>query len=337
MKNIKTALSFDDVLLVPRRNEVRSRRDVDISTTICSQELSIPILAANMPTVCGPEMASALGNLGAMGVMHRMCSPDQAVDNVKRARSQTDGLIGASVGIDDNAFDVAQLLYSAGADIICVDVAHGHQPRVERLVVELLKRDIPTIAGNYATGEAVSDLVDYVTREKLPTYFLAVKVGVGGGSLCSTRVQTGCGIPTLASVLSIDNPPEGGVIADGGIKSAGDIVKALAAGSNAVMLGGLLAGTDEAPGEIFGGRKVFAGNASEVEKLSYFGEASFVEGESTLVNCKGPVHLTIKKLTEGLRSGMTYQGVDRISGLFGSSFVQVTSAGRAESLPHGKN
>jgi len=333
-----TALSFDDVLLKPQRFVGESRDKIDLSTNLGGVRLEIPIIAANMPSVCETDMAVAMGRMGGLGIIHRMQSIDSQVKMVLQTKNkilETEGFdrpVGAAIGIGDDWMERAVKLFEAGVNIICLDVAHGHSDRVIKIIIEFKKNwNMPLIAGNIATLLAATDLEGADI----------LKVGVGGGSVCTTRIQTGCGIPTFQSVVNCTLGPNNVIIADGGIKNSGDIVKSLAAGANAVMLGSLLAGTDEAPGEVIKGTdgnkyKIYRGAASYGAKKEFFGKAEYVEGEETLVPYRGPVSKVIEKLCEGIRSGFSYNGVTNIQDLQRNAvFVKITNAGMKESKAHG--
>lgn len=335
---MKTALAFDDVLVEPRFNPITSRNCTDISTEVAGRTLSGPIIAANMPSVCGVDMANAIIDFGC-GIIHRMCSIEEQVGMLIDCVYPT----GAAVGIGANAEERAIALMGSGAAFICIDVAHAHQIRTLEIARTILKRssDISVIIGNIATKDAAVYFVD-----NIPTKYhdrVALKVGVGGGSVCTTRIMTGCGVPTLQSVIDVDNVLHGTnmtLIADGGIRNSGDIVKCLVAGADAVMLGSLLAGTDQSPGSVFlnGDKlvKVYRGAASHGEKKDFYGEAEYVEGAERLVPYKGDVSDVCDKLVQGVRSGMTYTGAANISELQSKgNFIQITPAGYRENLPHG--
>lgn len=340
---MKTALSFDDVLLVPGYNDVGSRADVSLGTTVADVMLEIPIIAANMPSVCENQMAESLGSCGGLGIVHRMQSPERQCDQIINMPYP----VGGAIGIGEGWYDRAELLIKSGINIICLDVAHGHQERVIEVAMQFLVafKNTPLIIGNIATANAAATfdmhIPDY-NQERV-----ALKVGVGGGSVCTTRIKTGFGVPTLQSVFDVAEAlkeRESGIsiIADGGLKSSGDIVKALAAGADAVMLGSLLAGTRQAPGDVIKDDKtglkykVYRGAASYGAKAVHFGEAEYVEGAERLIPYKGDVKKTIDSLVDGIRSGLTYCGVDNLADLRGEAeFVRITDAGFKESLPHG--
>lgn len=331
---MKTSLSFDDVLLVPKKFSGKSRKKIDISTKLKSLELSIPIIAANMPSVCETEMAIAIGELGGLGIIHRMQSVEEQASMVYET-SLHDILVGGAIGIGNDWKQRTKRLLKCGANVICLDVAHGHQDEVLRIVSQFKKLypSTPLIVGNFAVAEGGLEAEEAGGD--------ICKFGVGGGSMCSTRIQTGCGVPTWQSIQDAFECGVDCIIADGGIRNSGDIVKSLAAGANAVMLGSLLAGTYESPGEVIKGTdgkkyKIYRGAASFGAKKEFFGEAEYVEGEETLVPYKGAVSKIIKSLCEGIRSGLSYCGAHDISQLQDTAeFTQITVAGAKESKPHG--
>lgn len=328
----KTALSFDDVLLIPARYSGNSRKDVDLSTQIAGIKLSLPIISANMPGVTGFEMATVMHEMGGLGIIDRITehSPKEFEEWKKSHPSYK---IGASIGIGEDAISKAKELVSVGVDLICIDVAHANQRRTYE-VYDKFRSTIgkfPLIIGNWATPGW--------DREFDKDEFLAMKIGIGGGSVCTTRVQTGCGMPTLQSVLDCSETSLS-IIADGGIKNSGDIVKSLAAGAHAVMIGGLLAGTDEAPGQIVSvnGKlfKVYRGNASAGAKAGAGLSSEFIEGAETLVPLKGSARKVLKSLEDGIRSGFSYCGSMNLRDLHEhAEFIRITPAGYRESLPHG--
>jgi IMP dehydrogenase len=344
MLRIRRALSFNDVLLIPRHTTVFSRSDVDLSTAIAGLKLGIPIIAANMSSVCGAEMATALGLIGGLGIIHRMCSVDQEREMVERAATGGAQVqVGFSIGVGPDWIDRMEAC-RPHAQIACLDVAHADSNRVIDLLETYFTRfkDYPLIIGNIATAEAACRLKEAVPKRNHGT--IALKVGIGGGSLCTTRIKTGFGMPTLQSVADVREATCGSpdLIADGGIASSGDIVKSLVAGANAVMLGSLLAGTEEAPGDLIRGEhgtlmKQYRGSASFSDKQKRGEATRNVEGESTLVPYRGKVADVIADLLDGIRSGLSYGGSSNIRDLQENvEFAEITTHGYTESLAHGK-
>jgi IMP dehydrogenase len=331
---------------------VFSRSDVDLSTSIAGLQLDIPIIAANMSSVCGTAMAIALGELGGLGIIHRMCSVEkeqELVRQVSETRQPPSGTsrrklqVGFSIGVgpDWRSRMEACMPY---AQIACLDVAHADSNRVCELLRTYFEdfKDYPLIVGNIATADAAQRMKETIPQRYQGT--TALKVGIGGGSLCTTRIKTGFGIPTLQSVADVREVTLGSpdIIADGGISSSGDIVKSLVAGANAVMLGSLLAGTEEAPGELIRGEhgilmKQYRGSASFSDKQKRGEATRNVEGETTLVPYRGKVADVVADLLDGIRSGLSYGGSSNIRELQDNvEFAEITSHGYRESLPHGK-
>lgn len=334
------ALCFDDVLLVPRHNPVESRDQVDTSTEFGDLTMDIPIWAANMPTVTGISMVKALATLGGGAILPRPLDLDAM------RTTALEGSTGISIGLSDE--DLAQAKYAIGnwdMTVCCIDIAHAHTSRAKVLLYRLLD-EIPNskvIVGNIATPEAAR----FLLRSAAPHLYkrIALKIGVGSGAACSTRIHTGHGLPTLQSVLDIAKALEGTpmepvhLIADGGMKTSGDIVKALAAGAHSVMLGSLLAGTTESPPPIIsapnGLVKRYSGNASAEGKKYTERADRYIEGVSKDIPYKGAVTPIVNSLMEGVRSGFTYSGAQNLPELHRDArFVEVSNAGHTESAPH---
>lgn len=340
---MKKALCFDDVLLAPQHFKGSSRSQIDISTKIGNLYLGIPIIAANMPAVCELDMIVALGKRGGLGILHRMMPLDSQIEIIKAAK-QEKIQVGASIGIGDDWLENSQALISAGADCICLDVAFLGQDRAFKVVKKFTEwfKTTPLIAGNISSFQHISDCELDIGYGNCLSNPITYKVGIGSGASCKTRMATGCGLPTLASLLEIQTHMNQlrDVISDGGHKNSGDCVKALAAGAKAVMLGSLLAGTDQSPGEIIekDGRKYkkYFGNASEEGKKSAGMQTSHIEGVSYLTPYKGDVNLVIDDLIDGIKSGLSYCGAQNLSQLRSKAvFVEITPAGYVEGSPHG--
>jgi IMP dehydrogenase len=329
----EVALTFEDVLIVPRYSEVRSRKNVDTGSEIASIPLKVPIISSNMDSITEYEMAKGMGVLGGMGILHRFAHDDQIVRWIQKL------VIGKcpavpSVGVGNLDLAKVESYIKAGAQAICIDIAHGHTKTVIDMIKAIKNNfSIKIIAGNIATKDGALALVDAGAD--------VIKVGVGPGSLCTTRIQTGCGVPQLTAImevakLKVNLNTNIKIIADGGIKHAGDITKALAAGADAVMIGSLFAGCTETPW--INGKKVYRGMASREAQMDYKGAISndLPEGVSKYVDNKGPVEQRVKELISGLRSGMSYCGASNISELQKvAEFVKISRSGWAESLPHG--
>ena len=341
---IAKGYSFNDVLISPKYNKIVSRRDVKFETRVTKNyKLDIPIIAANMDTICESEMAIALGRLGGLGVIHRFLTVEDQAKQVSEVRSQN-LIAAAAIGVKDYE-ERAKALNEAGVNILVLDVAHGHSKRTGK-TLDWLKVNYPNIdiiVGNVATKDAA----EYFISKKAD----GIKVGIGPGSACTTRIMTGAGVPQITAIMDVYEATQGRVpvIADGGIKCPGDIVKAIGAGADTVMSGSIFAGCDETPGEIIekDGQKVkeYRGMASflaTVKKLELDGqkieEDVHVEGEASVVPCRGPVAKVIHRYLGGLASGMTYVGADEIEKLKGKAdFVEISSAGYAESVANIKS
>lgn len=362
-KFAKKALTFDDVLLIPAESHVLPN-EVDLSTKLADNiKLNIPLVSAGMDTVTEGAMAIAMALQGGLGVVHKNMSIQAQAGEVANVKSvvvpsnttkaavddQNRLLCAAAVGVTSDTFERAEALLEAGADAIVIDTAHGHSAGVLRKIKEI-RDHFPKqtlIAGNVATGDATRALFDAGVD--------VVKVGIGPGSICTTRIVAGVGVPQITAIYdaaSAAREYHKPIIADGGIKYSGDVVKALAAGGNAVMLGSMLSGTTEAPGDIFedNGKKYkryrgmgsvgamaqahgssdryFQGGVNEANKL-------VPEGVEARVEYKGDVSDVIFQIDGGLRSGMGYCGAANIPELIEKAqFVQITNAGLRESHPH---
>jgi IMP dehydrogenase len=336
-------ITFDDVLLVPGYNGIRSRQavttDIELPRADRPIALRIPVISANMDTITGGDMAIAMAKLGGLGILHRFMSIETNVAEFRRASKA--GPVAVSIGVSGDAMERAEALVAVGAEILCVDVAHGHSKMVNQTVRALREKygdNLCIIAGNVATYAGA----DYLAAAGADI----IKVGIGPGSVCTTRIKTGFGVPQLTAILDcrkVDRP----IIADGGIRVPGDAVKALAAGAAYIMLGGMLAGTEETPGarvaklgpdgkETF--VKVFRGMASREAQEDFMGAMAdwkTAEGISTEVPARGPVGGVIADVMGGIRSGMTYCGAVNLKELQRKAqFMEVSRASVDEGLPH---
>jgi len=349
------AITFDDVYLLPGYNDIASRRDVDLSPGLFGgYKIDLPIISSNMDTVTGPKMARKMIELGGASILHRFCSIE---DNVEMFTDVGDDSCGVSIGIGDRALERAQALYDVGARTFCVDVAHGHSKAVGQTIKkmrDLFGRYAYIIAGNVATEAGA----DYLASCGVD----AIKVGIGPGSACTTRIKTGVGVPQITAIMNCRRVDRL-IIADGGIRNPGDAAKALAAGADVVMLGGQLAGTDETPGEVMypggwdkemnvpnskyydlaalGFHKTFRGMASKEAQEDFMGSMSdwkTSEGVVREVPYIGAVEDVIRDFAGGIRSAFTYVGAENMERFHRKAkFVRVTSAGRAEGEAHSKN
>ena len=343
MRIKKKAVSFDDVLLVPKHSKIESRSSIDLSVdTQNISNLRTPIFSAPMDTVTEADMAIQLAQYGGIGVIHRYNTPSdqqqivsQVCDHLEDVAAHGYKNVGIAVGVSGDYLMRAKLGFSSGARLICVDVAHGDHILAENAVRTLRKEfgnAVHIMAGNVATLHGLNTLADAGAN--------SIRVGIGGGSICSTRIQTGHGVPTLQSVLDCaETDRDCLIIADGGIKTSGDIVKALAAGADAVMLGSLLAGTNEAPGStVFKDGhqyKTYRGMASVEAQIDWRGHAASEEGVSTVIPAKGPVSKTLDRLIKGIKSGLSYSGAESITEFQSKSeFIEITTSGMSESRTH---
>lgn len=339
-KQIKSrgrGLTFDDVLLMPSKSDVRSRRDPSLKSFLTKNiSIETPIISANMDTVTEWEMAAAMDQLGGLGILHRFASIEQQVEFAKKVKETGAQNISASIGVNDDFKERAEALVRSGVNIITIDIAHGHSVSMMEVMKWLKDKfsNVEIIAGNIATPEAAYDLIQAGAS--------AIKVGIGPGSMCTTRIITGCGVPQLTAIAlcsEVADEYQVPVIADGGIKTSGDMVKAFAAGASTVMLGSMLSGTIETPGEIKNGKKQYRGMASKSAQVSWRGgvpTGMAPEGESTMVSVKGHVKDVILEVTGGIRSGMSYVNATTIREMREKSlFIEMSGAGAHESRAHG--
>ncbi|RPG06477.1 MAG: guanosine monophosphate reductase [Pelagibacteraceae bacterium TMED267] len=347
MVSIKEALTFDDVTLTPTYSEILPS-EVDTSVNLTKNlKLKIPLLSAAMDTVTESKMAIAIAKAGGIGVIHRNLDIKKQISEIKKVKKQK-LLVGAAVGAGPNELKRAKAILKEGLDLIVVDTAHGHTKKVSEIIKFIKKtksKKIALCAGNIATPEAAKFLI------KLGVDI--VKVGIGPGSICTTRLVAGIGVPQLSAILSVKNGIKNKkikIISDGGIKYSGDLAKAFAAGADAVMIGSLFAGTDETPGKLINKNgKMFKsfrgmGSVGAMNKGSadrYFQKkqkdnSKYVpEGVEGFVKYKGKVGLIIYKLIGGLKSSMGYLGskvVDKLRTK--ANFVKITKAGFYESMVH---
>jgi IMP dehydrogenase len=314
MNELRTGVSYGDVLLVPQRSPVDSRSEVDLATSLTpAVRLDTPLVSAAMDTVTEADLAIALSRAGGIGVLHRFLTPTEQAAQVERVTAAGER-VGAAVGIDEDYVGRADRLVTAGVDVLVVDVAHGHLERTLDAVDELADAfpDTDLVAGNVATPAGVRDLAAAGAD--------CVKVGIGPGSHCTTRKVAGTGVPQLTAVddcarAAADLDREVTICADGGIRTSGDAVKALMAGADTVMLGRLFAGTDEAPGaivEVDGRRyKRSRGMATTVaaeDRDDKGDDVAADEGVEALTPYKGSVATVVEEFCAGLRSGLSYCG-----------------------------
>ncbi|WWO95295.1 MAG: IMP dehydrogenase [Candidatus Dasytiphilus stammeri] len=358
---------FDDVLLVPKLTNVSSRKEINISINLNPiGPLNIPIISANTQWCTEDSMASEMARMGGLGIIHRMCTIETQINYVRSVKSilniksekdflptlDENGLlkVGAAVGIIGDYFDRATQLIKSGADFLLVDVAHGHSTQTIRAIKKLNKHfpEIAIIAGNVATAQGVIDLASAGAS--------IIKVGIGPGSVCTTRSVTGAGIPQLTAIMDCVEAAKTlnvSIIADGGIKSSGDIVKALAAGASAVMLGRMLAGTTESAAKLIeiDGKKYKAtkgfvtfGTKLELQRLrgQKIQKEEYIryvpEGVEACFEYIGPLREYLYQLIGGIQSGFSYSGAINYNELRKNhEFIQVSPQTYQENIPHALN
>jgi IMP dehydrogenase len=288
-----------------------------------------------MDTISEEEMGVAMWQEGGLAVVHRYNTIERQLEIMDHIITLCQCNAAVAIGTSGDYLERATALYDVGTRILCVDVAHGHHILMKEALHELRTRfddSVHIMAGNVATLEGYNDLVDWGAD--------SVRCNIGGGSICSTRIQTGHGVPGFHTIIdcarSDRNAP---IIADGGIRNSGDIVKALAAGADFVMLGSLLSGTDETPGDTINTRKgkvkSYRGMASKDAQIEWRGTTASLEGVATTVPCKGPVEDVLEELERGIRSGLSYSGARTVGELQAKAkFLRQTPSGQTESGTH---
>ena len=346
METIKEALTFDDVLLIPKYSDV-----IPLNTNIFLQltkniSLKVPFMSSAMDTVTESKMAIAIAKEGGMGIIHRNLNIKDQSNEVKKVKDKK-LLVGAAIGTNQEDLDRARSLTLNGVDLVVIDTAHGHSEKVLRTLSKIKRiiKKVPICVGNIATGEAAKKL--YNSGADI------IKVGIGPGSICTTRMVAGIGVPQISAIMEVKkalNKKNVKIISDGGIKFSGDIAKALAAGADAIMMGSIFAGTDESPGKKFKSKgKIYkeyrgmgsigamsAGSANRYFQKNFKDKSKFVpEGVEGRVEYKGKVSKIIYQLQGGLRSSMGYIGAKNLKEINKKSkFVKITKAGFYESMVH---
>ena len=334
----KEAVTYDDMLLVPQYSDITSRSEVDIGSYLGEKKFTLPIIASPMDTISESAMAKVMGNLGGLAVLHRYNSIDEQQKMAHEVVSHADwsGQVAAAIGVTGDYLERAEALIAAGTDILCIDVAHGHHILMKK-ALETLRNEydnhIYIIAGNVCTLEGINDVADWGAN--------AVRCNIGGGSICSTRLVTGHGLPGLQTIFDCARTDRDvKIIADGGIKTSGDIVKALAAGADFVMCGSLLAGTSQSPGSVISTGngypvKEYRGMASKDAQLDWRNKSSTPEGVATHISYKGSVVPILEQLAGGIKSGFSYSGARTLAQLQQcAEWSRQTAAGVSESDTH---
>jgi IMP dehydrogenase len=328
-------LTYDDVNIKPVFSDVASRNEVELSTRL-TRNITIdePWVSAPMDTVSGPKMLRALDEKGGVGCLHRF------YDNMSGKMNEVIGEVSpfvVSMGMDGRFYDWVEAFYLIQSyvgytiDAILIDVAHGHHEKMKKIMshIQEYPMDTDIIAGNVATAEGAVDLASWGAD--------AIRLGIGNGSVCTTRIKTGIGVPQVTAIMqAVDGLRQAGyddvpIIADGGVRSPGDIAKALAAGADSAMIGSLLSGTKEAPGDVeyVDGEKYkkYEGSASKGE--------NYVEGVKEKVRFKGPVEDVLKNLRDGLRSSFSYVGARDVDEFRANAeLIRVSTSGHIEGKPH---
>jgi len=331
--------AYDDIFLVPQYSEISSRSSTDTSVQLGNFHLRTPIMSANMDTITGSAMAIAMYNAGGIGSLHRFMSIKENIDEYGEVRvGGADCFV--SVGVNDHSKERYDALHSSGARHFVIDIAHGHSAMMKNMIQWIRDNynDSFVMAGNVATAQAVKDLHDWGAN--------SIKVGISNGSCCSTNIVTGHGVPQFSAVLECSYAADQcgtHVVADGGIKTSGDIVKAFAAGCDLVMIGSLLSGTDETPGNFIETRngkvKEYRGMASSAAMSNRPGQKNTytptAEGVKALVPAKGSAIDIVDDLTKGLKSGMSYCNAFSVADInINSKWGIRTMSGLNDGKPH---
>ena len=346
MGTIKESLTFDDVLLLPQYSDILPS-ETDISLQLTKNILlKVPFLSSAMDTVTESKMAISIAHAGGLGVIHRNLNIVDQTKEIKKVKKKN-LLVGAAVGTNKDDLERARSLVTNGCDLIVIDTAHGHSEKVLKTLSKLKRiiKKIPICVGNIATAAAAKKL--YNSGADI------IKVGIGPGSICTTRMVAGIGVPQISAIMEVKQELKNKkikIISDGGIKFSGDVAKALAAGADAIMMGSIFAGTDESPGKKFKIKgKIYkqyrgmgsigamsSGSANRYFQKNFKDKSKFVpEGVEGRVEYKGNVSKIIYQLKGGLRSSMGYIGAKNLSQIYkNAKFIKITKAGFYESMVH---
>jgi len=346
MEVIKEALTFDDVLLTPRYSSVLPS-ETNLHTDLgYNLKLKIPFISSAMDTVTEASMATAIAQKGGLGIIHRNLSIINQSEEIKKVKKKN-LLVGAAVGTGNEDFNRTKSIIDAGVDLIVIDTAHGHSAKVIKILSKIKKINLkkPICVGNIATAEAAIKLYNEGAD--------ILKVGIGPGSICTTRMIAGIGVPQISAIMDVKRSMKNKnikIISDGGIKFSGDIVKGIAAGADAIMMGSIFAGTEESPGKKYKYKNKFyksyrgmgsigamsAGSSNRYFQENYKDKSKFVpEGVEARVIYKGTVEQILYQLQGGLRSSMGYIGAKKIFEIQKKAkFIKITKAGFYESMVH---
>jgi len=346
MGTIKEALTFDDVLMLPRYSNIlpaNTSISLDLSKKI---SLKVPFLSSAMDTVTESKMAIAIAKEGGIGIIHRNLKIKKQSEEIKKVKRKNH-IVGAAIGTNQEDLERARSLLDNGVDLIVIDTAHGHSAKVLNVLSKIKKISTrtPICVGNIATGEAAKEL--YNSGADI------IKVGIGPGSICTTRMVAGIGVPQISAIMEVKKElkkKKVKIISDGGIKFSGDIAKALAAGADAIMMGSIFAGTDESPGKKYKFKGKFykkyrgmgsigamsSGSANRYFQKNFKDKSKFVpEGVEGRVEYKGNISKIIYQLKGGLRSSMGYIGAKNLGEITKKAkFIKITKAGFYESMVH---
>lgn len=341
----KLSLTYDDISIIPNYSDILTRKDCDTSSSLGHFDLAVPLISSPMDTITGVDMCIELARLGGIGVLHRFQSIEEQLDLCYNIEHAIGSQYIAAIGVGPNGrnrFD--SLMSYTNVKGVCIDVAHGDHYLVENMIKYIKDefQDVHVMAGNIVTVEATKRLIEAGAD--------SLRVGIGNGSMCETRIRAGVGVPQATAIndiysysnrFDIESPY---IIADGGCKTVGDIPKAIGLGADAVMVGSLFAGTKETPGLIAKmGQwpneklyKKYQGSASIDSKLARGEETKNVEGNSKITPYKGKVRRIVSDISDGIKSSMSYVGADSISDFRNkATFCRVTQAGQLEAKPHG--
>ena len=346
MGTINEALTFDDVLMLPRYSNVLPT-ETNINLKLTNKiNLKVPFLSSAMDTVTESKMAIAMAKAGGIGIIHRNLKIKKQSDEIKKVKKMN-LLVGAAIGTNIEDIERARSLLDNGVDLIVIDTAHGHSAKVLKVLskIKKLNNQIAVCVGNIATGEAAKQLCNSGAD--------IIKVGIGPGSICTTRMVAGIGVPQISAIMEVKKAlikKKVKIISDGGVKFSGDIAKALAAGADCIMMGSIFAGTDESPGKKFKLKgKIYkqyrgmgsigamsSGSANRYFQKNYKDKTKFVpEGVEGRVEYKGNVSKIIYQLQGGLRSSMGYIGAKNLTEIKKKAkFIKITKAGFYESMVH---